>query len=87
MYEEVVTLITNQGFAMAAAIVMFVMFCKQLEAQRTQIAELNKQHAEQIAEMNAKHQEELSAVLKQISANTRILKTLQDSFDALRQRI
>lgn len=76
-------MIANQGFAIVAAVGIFLAMMKEMQNNRTQIAELNKQHAAEIASMNEKHQEELSAVLKQISANTKILNKLVEKVDAL----
>ena len=81
--QELLEMVANQGFAIVAAVGIFCAMMRQMADNRTQIQEINEQHAKQIAEMNQKHQDELSAVLKQISANTRILNKLVEKVDAL----
>ena len=79
MTEEIVTLLSNYVFPIAACVALFVKMDKDEKARREDSKELMTAHKEELRQIMDAHAEETSSLREALENNTKVMIRLEES--------
>lgn len=79
MTEELVTLLSNYVFPIAACVALFVKMDKDEKSRREDSKELMASHKEELRQIMLAHAEETSSLREALDNNTKVMIRLEES--------